>query len=41
VVANPAAGIGDDAITMEAIQATLDAAMQKVRTLVETICERL
>jgi 5'-deoxy-5'-methylthioadenosine phosphorylase len=41
VVANPAAGIGDTAITMEAIQATLDAAMQKVRTLITTICERL
>ncbi len=41
VVANPAAGVGDNAISMESIEATLETAMQKVRALIQGICERL
>ena len=38
VVSNPAAGVGDNAITMEAIEATLEAAMEKVRKLITSVC---
>jgi 5'-deoxy-5'-methylthioadenosine phosphorylase len=40
VVANAAAGIGDNAITVEAIKATLAVSMDEVRTLIGGICER-